>query len=225
MRRRRYLNERRRQSHRRHACERAADHDGEQEKQGNSNRLHGLLAMIDVDRSLARRFLLSPLAPRTKQAGRNGPGSIGRRLAPARLDLTGRSAACRPHPARLWDESDHLRIAHQREAAVVQDQPPPVHTLLRMVFLRQEVSQDDDLHIVDSFCISGLGAATTGRASSRENGVTLTRDETTSESGSVQPGSCHLGAARTPKTERRPHAQVRPGVSDAGPRHAMLRKR
>src|SRR6266478_4633771 len=36
---------------------------------------------------------------------------------------------------------------------------------------------------VDSFCVSGLGAATTARADSRENSVTLTREETTSESG------------------------------------------
>lgn len=51
----RHLNERQRQSHRRHARERDADHDGQQKKQGNSNRLHNLLAMIDADRSLAAR--------------------------------------------------------------------------------------------------------------------------------------------------------------------------
>jgi hypothetical protein len=50
----------------------------------------------------------------------------------------------------FWDGSDHLRIAHQREAAVVQDQSLSVHTRCygRMVFLRREVSQDHDPHIV-----------------------------------------------------------------------------
>ena len=33
----------------------------QQEKQGNSNRLHGLLATIDVDRSFAHRFLSCPV--------------------------------------------------------------------------------------------------------------------------------------------------------------------
>jgi len=74
----RYLHERQRQSHRRHACERAADHDGQQEKQGNSNRLHGLLAMIDVDRSLARRFSL--LLLRRELSRSDETAGLGRRL-------------------------------------------------------------------------------------------------------------------------------------------------
>src|SRR5260221_10920212 len=38
-------------------------------------------------------------------------------------------------------------------------------------------------YAVDSLCVSGLGAATTGRGSPREKSVTLTRDKTSSESG------------------------------------------
>jgi hypothetical protein len=40
----------------------------------------------------------------------------------------------------------------------------------------------------------------------------------------VQPGSAHPDAWRSLKTERRPHAQVSRGVSDAGPRCAMQRE-
>jgi hypothetical protein len=49
----------------------------------------------------------------------------------------------------LRGRSDHVGIAHQREPAVVQNQPLSVHARRshRMVFVRKEVSQDDDLHI------------------------------------------------------------------------------
>lgn len=47
------------------------------------------------------------------------------------------------------DGSDHLRVAYQREPAVVQDQPPPVHTRRhgRTIFVLQRDSEDYDLYI------------------------------------------------------------------------------
>jgi hypothetical protein len=49
----------------------------------------------------------------------------------------------------FWDGPNHIRIAHQREADVVQDQPLPVHARCygRMIFLLKDVSQDDDPNI------------------------------------------------------------------------------
>ena len=106
--------------------------------------------------------------------------------------------------------SGHLRIARQREAAVVRDQSLPVHArgYDRVVFLRQGISRDDDLHVA------------LAKTASRWAVVKRLPNP-----DSVRPASCHHRVSRPPKTERRPHAQVRPAVSDAGPRHAMLRKR
>src|SRR5712692_5211283 len=91
----------------------------------------------------------------TLDRGLNRPDEAGRvRSAGAwpLPDSTWRDEAARAGLIQheFWDGSNHIRIAHQREAAAVQDQPLPVHTRCydRMVFLGQEVSQDDDFHIV-----------------------------------------------------------------------------
>lgn len=75
------------------------------------------------------------------------------RLAGARLLPGSTSRAESPRAIlvqhEFWDGPNHVRITHQREADVVQDQPLLVHARCygRMIFLLKDVSQDDDPNI------------------------------------------------------------------------------
>ena len=105
-------------------------------KQYRNAKLSSGSGWLDDSRSLSRPYELRQV--RLVGAWRL-PGSTSRDEAPRAVLIQ----------HEFWDGPNHIRIAHQREAAIVQDQPLPVHARCqgRMVFLLKDVSQDDDPHI------------------------------------------------------------------------------
>jgi hypothetical protein len=68
-------------------------------------------------------------------------------LVAARLDSTDEAPRAVQIEHEFWDESNHVRIVHPCEAALSRINHCP-STRVATTALRQEVLQDNDLHIV-----------------------------------------------------------------------------